>query len=114
MTVIDVHDLKPLCSFNKVCVQPRATDTIHSIEDGLGKNHLDTHLFYTHCRNFWIEAVKQNFTAGQQLAGNIDYMLYINYYNDRLTCIVYQKQNRETDYFQNGVLFYGTAFKTLC
>ena len=56
---IDVHDQNHYVSLNEVYVGPCATDTIHSIEDGLGKNHPDIQLFYRHCRSFQIEAVKQ-------------------------------------------------------
>ena len=56
---IDVHDQNYYVSLNEVYIGPCATDTIHSIEDGLGENHPDIQLFYRHCRSFQIEAVKQ-------------------------------------------------------
>ncbi|XP_028402033.1 uncharacterized protein LOC114524975 [Dendronephthya gigantea] len=56
---IDVNDQKHYVSLNKVYVGPCAIDTIRTIEDGIGKDHPDVQLFFTHCRNFQIESVKQ-------------------------------------------------------
>lgn len=56
---IDVNDQKHYVSLNKVYVGPCATDAIHTIEDGMGKDHPDVQLFFTHCRNFQFESVKQ-------------------------------------------------------
>lgn len=56
---IDVNDETHHVPLNKVYLGVAATDTIHSIKDVMGNDHPDVKLFYTHCRNFLIESVKQ-------------------------------------------------------
>ncbi len=56
---IDVDDETHYLPLNKVYLEMAATDTIHCIKYTLGNDHPDVKLFYTHCRNFLIESVKQ-------------------------------------------------------
>jgi hypothetical protein len=56
---IDVDDETHYLPLDKVYLGMTATDTIHCIKYALGNDHPDVKLFYTHCRNFLIESVKQ-------------------------------------------------------
>ena len=56
---IDVDDETHYLPLDKVYLEMAATDTIHCIKYTLGNDHPDVKLFYTHCRNFLIESVKQ-------------------------------------------------------
>ena len=56
---IDVNYKEHYVPLNQVYVGLRATDTIKGIADDVGRDHPDIQLFYTHCRNFLIETVKQ-------------------------------------------------------
>ena len=56
---IDINDETHYIPLDKVYLGLAATDAIHCIKDALGNDHPDVKLFYTHCRNFLIESVKQ-------------------------------------------------------
>ena len=56
---IDVNDKEHYVPLNQVYIGLQATDTISGIADDIGRDHPDIQLFYTHCRNFLIETVKQ-------------------------------------------------------
>ncbi|CAB3990547.1 Hypothetical predicted protein [Paramuricea clavata] len=57
--LIDINDQEHYVPLNHVYVGPCATDTMQTIKDDLGVDHPGIQLFFTHCRNFQIEAVKQ-------------------------------------------------------
>ena len=56
---IDIDDETHYLPLERVYLGMAATDTIYSIKDALGNEHPDVRLFYTHCRKFLIESVKQ-------------------------------------------------------